>query len=73
MLQVEENGKGRPWGWISHGAGEHGSPNGEQTLEESSLEGEDCAMRPEVYWVEVPLEGRVSFGYETHGRDQIPG
>jgi len=53
------------WGaWATHS---------EQTLEESSLEGEDCAMRPEVYWVEVPLEARVSFGYETHGRDRIPG
>ena len=39
----EGNGKCRPWGWISHGAGEHGSPDSEQTLE-----GEDCAMRPEV-------------------------
>lgn len=64
-----ENGKG---GGGSRGARGHGSPNSEQTLEESSLEGEDCAMRPEVYWVEVPLEGKGHW-CETHGRDWTPG
>lgn len=70
---------GREMAKAGHGGGSHmglgstGHPTVSKLWRESSMEGEDCAMRPEVYWAEVPLEQRVSFRYETPGRDQTPG